>query len=72
MIIIFSAIYDWLTFKLVDNENHQYVQDIENSMISKVYIFQFVNNYIGNFVCLYYFQNFAMLQMNLVTTMIVK
>ena len=41
-------------------------------MISKVYIFQFVNNYIGNFVCLYYFQNFAMLQMNLVTTMIVK
>ena len=41
-------------------------------MISKVYIFQFVNNYIGNFVCLYYFQNFSMLQMNLVTTMIVK
>ena len=38
----------------MDNENHRYVSSHENSMINKVYMFQFVNTYISNFVIIIY------------------
>ena len=41
-------------------------------MIHKIYIFQFVNNYISCFVFIFYFQDFKKLQTQLITTMVIK
>ena len=38
-IIIFGAIYKKIAFILVDQENHRFEQDHENSLIQKMYIF---------------------------------
>jgi len=62
----------WLSGKLVDNENHRYVSSYENSLINKIYMFQFVNTYISNFVAVCYNQNFATLTTNLVIVMVFK
>ena len=45
---------------------------LENSMINKTYMFQFVNLYISNFVYIFYHQNFTKLQVNIVTVMVFK
>ena len=45
---------------------------MENSIIDKIYNFQFVNTYISNFVYIFYYQDFKKLQMNLVTVMVGK
>jgi len=41
-------------------------------MINKTYMFQFINNYLGNFFAIFYAQNFASLSVNLMTIMIGK
>ena len=41
-------------------------------MINKIYIFQFVNNYISNFVAIVYYQNFETLTLNLLIIMVFK
>lgn len=46
--------------------------DFENSIVEKIYKFQFVNTYISNFVYIFYYQDFQKLQINLVTQMIFK
>jgi len=58
LIFIFGYIYKILSGNLVERENHRYVTKFENSMINKVYLFQFVNTYISNFVAIAYNQNF--------------
>ena len=58
LIIIFNGIYMWLCNVLVKNENHRYVSDVEDSLINKVYMFQFINTYISNFLYIFYYQNF--------------
>ena len=45
---------------------------LENSMINKTYMFQFVNLYISNFVYIFYHQNYQKLQLNIVTVMAFK
>ena len=72
LIIIFGAIYKRLSKWLVDNENHRYISGYENSMINKTYMFQFVNVYIGNYVAIFYNQNFKTLTLNLFTVMVFK
>ena len=72
LIIIFGQIYTRLSKRLVDNENHRYVSSHENSMINKIYMFQFVNTYISNFVAIIYNQNFATLTLNLVIILVFK
>ena len=46
--------------------------DLENSIIDKIYNFQFINTYISNFVYIFYYQDFKKLQVNLVTVMVFK
>ncbi len=41
-------------------------------MINKVYLFQFVNTYISNFVYIFFFQDFKHLQINLIIIMFFK
>ena len=41
-------------------------------MINKIYIFQFVNTYISNFVYIFFFQDFKHLQINLIIIMFFK
>ena len=72
LIILFGFWYKRLSQKLVDNENHRYVSSHENSLINKIYMFQFVNTYISNFVAIIYNQNFATLTLNLVTILVFK
>ena len=72
LIVIFGNIYGRVAAKLVAGENHRYRAGFENSMINKTYMFQFVNNYIGNFFAILYSQNFAALSVNLMTIMLGK
>ena len=58
--------------RLVTKENHRYVGSLENSMINKTYIFQFVNTYISNFVYIFFDQDFKRLQQNMITIMVFK
>ena len=72
LIIVFGQIYIWLSGKLVEDENHRYVSSFENSMINKIYMFQFINTYISNFVIILYNQNFGTLTINLIIVMVFK
>lgn len=71
-IVIFGNIYGMIFPRLLAKENHRYVSSYENSMINKVYMFQFVNNYIGNFFVIAYNQNFSQLTVNVFTIMVFK
>ena len=55
LIGIFGQIYTRLSYRLVRNENHQFMTGLENSMINKTYMFQFVNVYISNLVYIFYY-----------------
>ena len=57
LLVIFGQIYTKLSYRLVDNENHQFMSGLENSMINKTYMFQFINTYISNFVYIFYYQD---------------
>ena len=72
LILVFGIFYKRVSKWLVDNENHRYYSSYENSMINKTYMFQFINTYIGNFVAIFYNQNFASLTLNLVIVMVAK
>lgn len=49
IIIILGSIYRVLARVLANWENHKYTEDWENSLITKVFAFQFVNAYISLF-----------------------
>lgn len=72
LIIYFGKLYVKLSQWLVLNENNRYVSGFENSMINKIYMVQFVNTYIGNFVAIGYNQNFNSLTLNLFIVMVFK
>jgi len=72
LIVLFGAIYKWLSRKLVILENHQYEQSLEDSLINKTYMFNFVNTYISFFVAILYNQNFWTLATNLIIVMVFK
>jgi len=72
LIILFGQIYIRLSRWLVFSENHRYVSSFENSMINKIYMFQFVNTYISNFVAVLYNQNYSTLIFNLIVIMVFK
>lgn len=42
---IFNVIYNFVSTKMVEFENHRTDSGFENSMISKLFVFQFVNSY---------------------------
>ena len=72
LILVFGNFYGRVSKWLVDSENHRYYSSYENSMINKKYMFNFINTYIGNFVAIFYNQNFASLTLNLVIVMVAK
>ena len=72
LVIIFTKLYNKAAIKIVQNENHRYKGNYENSIINKIYMFQFVNTYIGNFVAAFYSQSFSGLTTNLFVVMVFK
>ncbi|KAK3099640.1 hypothetical protein FSP39_007371 [Pinctada imbricata] len=48
-ILILSKLYDWLARKLTDWENHRTQTKYDDSLIIKLFAFQFVNNYTSCF-----------------------
>lgn len=66
--LIFKAVAFWLT----DNENHRYTSKYENSLIGKIYMFEFINSYISNFIYAFWAKNFTLLATNLITILAFK
>ena len=61
LIQMFNFLYKELSYRLVNNENHEFMHGRENSLTNKVYLFQFINNYISSFVYIYYYQDISKL-----------
>lgn len=72
LLILFGNLYGKLMKWMVRDENHRYVYESENSMTNKIYMFQFLNTYIGNFVAIWYNQSFVSLSTNLFIVMVFK
>lgn len=72
LIVIFGKLYREISQRLVKFENHRYAQSVENSLINKIYMFEFVNTYISNFVYIFFYQNFFQLQKNMIIVMVLK
>ena len=49
LIVILTEVYRIVSYKLVIWENHKYNSDLDNSMIVKTFIFNFIVNYINLF-----------------------
>jgi len=54
---VFNLIYTWVSIKMVDAENHRTDTAYENSIISKLFVFQFVNSYSSFFFIAFIAQN---------------
>lgn len=61
LIFIYGALYKVVAKILVDRENHRYQQTYEDSLINKMYMFQFVNSYISNYIIAYWVRDFGQL-----------
>ena len=72
LIFIFGAVYKIVAEKLVDKENHRYESTYEDSLINKMYMFQFINSYISNYIIAYWVQSFGTLAQNLIVIMVFK
>lgn len=59
LIVIYGAIYKVVATKLVENENHRYETTHEDSLINKMYQFQFINSYISNYIIAYWVRDFG-------------
>ena len=69
---LFGIIYRKLCDYLIQNENHPYMNEQEDSIINKTYMFQFINTYIYIFVDVFYYQDWKRLQQNLFIVMVFK
>ena len=72
LIIIYGAIYKVVAKMLVVRENHRYKPEHENSLINKMYLFEFINSYISNYIIAYWVRDFGQLATNLVIIMVFK
>ena len=59
LIFIYGAVYKVVAQILVDKENHRYQQTYEDSLINKMYMFQFINSYISNYIIAYWVRDFG-------------
>ena len=71
-IIIYGIIYKAVAFWLVDIENHRYTQKYENSLVAKIYMFQFINSYISCFIYAFWARKTELLSNNLITILAFK
>ena len=58
IIIVLDQIYRHLAVMMAKWENHKYQEDFEDSLISKNFVFQFVNSNITLFSIAFYYQSF--------------
>jgi len=72
LIFFYGFIYKIIAEKLVSAENHRYQQTYEDSLINKMYMFQFINSYISNYIIAYWVRDFAQLALNLVVILVFK
>mmetsp|Transcript_7234 Transcript_7234/g.10123 ORF Transcript_7234/g.10123 Transcript_7234/m.10123 type:complete len:242 (+) Transcript_7234:2145-2870(+) len=72
LIFIYGASYKVIAQKLVNAENHRYQQTYEDSLINKMYMFQFINSYISNYMIAYWVRDFGQLATNLIVIMVGK
>ena len=72
LIVIYGAVYKIVADYLVHAENHRYETAHEDSLINKMYMFQFINSYISNYIIAYWVRDFSTLVTNLVTIMVGK
>ena len=69
-ISFFGAIYKQVALWLVNNENHRQTTDYEDSLINKIYQFQFINAYISTYLFAYWIQDFYNASYNLVIVIV--
>lgn len=72
LIFIYGAAYKSIAIILVDRENHRYQQTYEDSLINKMYMFQFINSYISNYIIAYWVRDFGILATNLMVILVFK
>ena len=72
LIFIYGAAYKTIAIILVDKENHRYQQTWEDSLINKMYMFQFINSYISNYIIAYWVRDFGQLATNLMVILVFK
>jgi len=58
-ITLFGTIYKRVAIFLADKENHRQGPDYEDSLINKIYTFQFINAYISNYIYAFWLRDFA-------------
>lgn len=72
LIFIYGAAYKVIANRLVNAENHRYQQTYEDSLINKMYMFQFINSYISNYMIAYWVRDFGQLATNLIVILAAK
>lgn len=72
VIVLWKTIYRKIAYYLVDAENHQLEQDHENSLIQKMYLFQFVNSYFSSFLYCFAVNTFTSVAINLISILAVQ
>lgn len=63
-ITIFYELFKPVAGLMTDYENYQLWNDHENSLLTKVILFQFVNAYIANIIFAFWFRDFTLLSKN--------
>ena len=63
---VFGTVYKKVALWLAENENHRQQNDFENSLVGKIYMFQFINAYISNYIFAFYYRDFYKVAYNLV------
>lgn len=56
---VFGTIYKKVAIYLADKENHRQGHDYEDSVINKIYTFQFINAYISNYIYAFWLRDFS-------------
>ena len=71
-VIIFGKINMKVCVWLTDGENYRYMNEYEDALIRKVYMFNFINAYISNYLLAFWSQNFRGIAENLLIIMVFK
>ena len=66
-IVLYGSIYRKIAFYAVNRENHRFEQEHENSLIMKLYVFEFVNSYFGLMYYSFFKNQFFNVTLNLIS-----
>ena len=70
--MLFGQIYKRVAKRIVQWENHRYEHDFEDSLINKIFLFEFINYYMSNFIIAFWDRDFGILVQNLLVIMVFK